>query len=143
MTSIQRSALLPYPVARVYALVNDIEAYPEYMDGCVGAEVLRLEPGVMEARLCLARAGIRQCFSTRNLLRENEEIELRLLEGPFENFSGRWQFKQLGEVACKVSLQLDFSLNSSVLGAAAARLFDEVSNNMVDAIERRARQLYG
>jgi hypothetical protein len=30
-----------------------------------------------------------------------------------------------------------------LLGAAASRLFDKVTNNMVDAISRRAGQLYG
>ena len=40
MNDIRRSALLPYSAERVYALINDVEAYPQYMDGCVGAEIL-------------------------------------------------------------------------------------------------------
>ena len=143
MTTIKRSALLPYPAERVYALVVDIESYPHYMDGCVGAVILKREPGLIEARLDLARAGIQQSFATRNLLREHELIELELLEGPFESFRGCWQFQRLGDLACKVSLDLEFSLNNSVLGVAATRLFDSVTSSLVDSLARRAKQLYG
>ena len=57
MTEIQRSALLPYAAEQVYQLVNDIEAYPQYMDGCVGAEVLARSEKMVEARLDLARGS--------------------------------------------------------------------------------------
>ena len=143
MTTIKRSALLPYSAEQVYALVNDIESYPQYMDGCVGAEILRREPGMVEARLDLARAGIEHSFTTRNLLQEHEIIELELLEGPFDSFTGRWQFQRLGDLACKVSLDLEFRVNSSLLGAAATRLFKSVTSSLVDSLARRAKQLYG
>jgi ribosome-associated toxin RatA of RatAB toxin-antitoxin module len=42
-----------------------------------------------------------------------------------------------------MSLHLEFTINNTLLGAAAARLFDKVTNNLVDAVGRRARQLYG
>lgn len=143
MTVINRSALLPYRAEQLFDLVNDIEAYPRYLDGCVGAHVLRQEVDLIEARLDLARGGIRQSFSTRNRLVAAREITLELIDGPFESFVGRWDFHTLGDAGCKLSLNLEFSMNSSVLGAAAARLFDRVSNNLVDAICRRADEMYG
>lgn len=143
MTVINRSALFPYTVEQVYFLVNDVEAYPQYMDGCVGAEVLRREEDLMEARLDLARGGIRQSFSTRNRLHGQGTITLELLEGPFDYFHGRWDFLALGDAACKVSLILEFDVNNRILGAAAASLFDRVTGNLVDALGRRAKQVYG
>lgn len=143
MTRIHRHALLPYPARQLFYLVNDVQAYPEYMEGCVGAEVLYADEQLMEARLDLSRGGIRHSFSTRNLLEAPHAITLELLDGPFEHFQGRWEFKALGEAACKVTLDLEFSVNSVIVGAAATRLFDRVTNNLVDALARRARQLYG
>ena len=90
MTTINRSALLPYQARQLFELVNDVEAYPNYMDACVGARILRREEALMEARL-----------------------------------------------------DLDFNVNSTVLGAAASRLFEKVTNNLVDAVSKRARQVYG
>jgi ribosome-associated toxin RatA of RatAB toxin-antitoxin module len=143
MTVINRSALLPYNAEQVFALVNDVEAYPHFMDGCVGATILRHEDSVMEARLDLARGGIQQSFSTRNLLAPPREITLELVDGPFEYFNGRWDFRALGDAACKLSLDLEFRVNGAVLGVAAAKLFDRVTADLVDAVSRRARDLYG
>ncbi|GAB3281686.1 type II toxin-antitoxin system RatA family toxin [Parahaliea aestuarii] len=143
MTNINRSALLPYRAEQIYDLVNDIEAYPAFMDGCVGAEILRCEGNLVEARLDLSKGGISHSFSTRNFLEENRAIRLELLDGPFDRFHGYWGFKPLGESACKVTLQLEFTASNAVLGLAAARLFDKVSNNLVDALGQRARQVYG
>ncbi len=143
MTIIQRSALLPYSAQQVYQLVDDIESYPQYMDGCVGAEVLQRETHLVEARLDLARAGISQSFATRNMLQPPLSIELELIEGPFDRFAGRWEFKPLSEAACKVSLDLEFAFSNSLLGAAAGKLFDSVTSHLVDAISARARQIYG
>lgn len=143
MTTIHRSALLPFHARQLFDLVNDVEAYPLYMDGCVGARVLHRDEQLMEARLDLARGGITQSFSTRNRMQGFEQISLELLEGPFEYFEGRWDFKTLGDAACKISLNMEFRINSTLLGAAAARLLDRVTSNLVDAVGRRAQQLYG
>lgn len=143
MTLINRSALLPFAAGQLFELVNDVESYPQYMDGCVGAEVLRREADVIEARLDLARGGIRQSFCTRNTIAVSEQITLELLEGPFEYFGGRWDFRALDAKACKVSLNLEFTVNNGLLGAAAAKLFERVTGNLVDAVSQRATELYG
>jgi ribosome-associated toxin RatA of RatAB toxin-antitoxin module len=143
MTVINRSALLPYSARQLFDLVSDVESYPRFMEGCVGARILRSDEHMLEARLDLARGGIKQSFSTRNRMQPAREITLELLDGPFDNFTGRWDFHALGDSACKMSLYLEFKFNSSLLGAAASRLFDKVTNNLVDAVSRRATQLYG
>ncbi len=90
MTTISRSALLPYSADQVFELINDVSAYPQFMDGCVGAEVLSESDDAMVARLDLSRAGVRQSFTTRNALQRPIEIKLELVDGPFEAFTGRW-----------------------------------------------------
>ena len=40
MKKLERSALVGYSAAQMYALVNDIESYPEFMPGCAGAKIL-------------------------------------------------------------------------------------------------------
>lgn len=142
MTAIHRNALLPYSAGQLYALVNDVESYPEFMDGCVGAQVIESSAEAMEARLDLARGGIRQSFTTTNTLVPNESIHLALKNGPFERFDGLWQFHPLADTACKVSLDLEFTLRGSILGAAAAHLFERVTANLVDAVVQRASVIY-
>lgn len=143
MTHINRSALLPYSSEAIFDLVNDIEAYPLYMDGCVGAKIVKKEWQVIEAQLDLAKGRIRQSFTTRNRLDSPKSIHMELVEGPFSRFDGRWFFQSLSEDACKVILDLQFSVSNKLVGMAARRLFDSVSNNMVDAVCQRASIVYG
>jgi ribosome-associated toxin RatA of RatAB toxin-antitoxin module len=143
MTTISRSALLPYSADQIFELINDVGAYPQFMDGCVGAEVLSESDDAMVARLDLSRAGVRQSFTTRNALQRPLEIKLELVDGPFESFAGRWTVLALNEQACKVSLFLSFTLNSSILSAAARQLFNGAANSMVDAMVKRAKVVYG
>lgn len=42
MTTIQRSALVAQPPARVYALVNDVAAYPRRFDWCTGLSLIHI-----------------------------------------------------------------------------------------------------
>ena len=140
---IQRTALLPYTASDMYELVNDIAAYPSYMDGCVGAEVLVRDEAQMVARLELAKAGVKQSFTTRNQLVPGRAIIMQLEQGPFDDFGGDWTFQALGVNACRVSLDLHFSMPGRLASAAARRLFQTVGSNLVDALCKRAKQLYG
>lgn len=143
MTSIHRSALLPFSAEQLFTLVNDVESYPQYMDGCVGASVIHSDARHMEARLDLARGGISQSFTTKNTLVPFDSIHLTLKDGPFDQFAGAWRFRALAEQACKVSLDLEFKVRGGLLSAAAAKLFDRVTGNLVDAVVRRANDIYG
>ncbi|MEH6549429.1 MAG: type II toxin-antitoxin system RatA family toxin [Pseudomonadales bacterium] len=143
MADIHRSALLPFPAQDVFELVNEVGSYPDYMDGCVGAQVLSRTEDSMTARLDLSKAGVSQSFTTSNELRAGESIRMTLVDGPFEHFEGLWNFQPLGAVACKVTLDLHFSLTGAVASAAAGKLFAAVGNNLVDALCKRANEKYG
>lgn len=142
-THIQRSALLPYPAQALYALVNDVARYPEFLPWCASSEVLEVSDNHMRASLEVAKGGLSQRFTTRNLLVPGQSIELNLEQGPFEHLHGQWLFKALGEKACKISLELSFDYAGAIMRATLGPLFNQASNTMVDAFCERARQLYG
>ncbi|HQT42767.1 MAG TPA: SRPBCC family protein, partial [Halothiobacillus sp.] len=41
MTTISRQIQVPYNAAQMYALVNDVAAYPQFLPWCESAKVLR------------------------------------------------------------------------------------------------------
>jgi len=139
---ISKSALLPYTANQLYELVNDIESYPHFLDGCVGAEILRSEEGLMEARLDLQKKGIRQSFVTRNRLIAPDSIEMELLEGPLESLKGKWTIKPLADKGCKLSLELDFEMKQGLMMQIVARFFGETANRLVDAVCTEASRRY-
>ena len=143
MTEIHRSAMLPYAAESMFDLVNDIKAYPEFMDGCVGAQILQEEENTIDARLYLKKGLFKQQIRTRNINTYGRAIDLELLEGPLTNFKGRWEFVTVSPESCKVSLTISFSIKASVANIGLSKLLGIVSNSLVDAIADRAKKLYG
>jgi len=143
MIRIQRSALLPYSSERLFDLVNDIAAYPDYLEGCTGAMILESSEKSVTARLHLKKAGISQSFATRNQLQRPDKITLQLVEGPFEQLHGEWRFATLAEDACKVSLDLTFHMQNTIAHKASGKLIESVAGNLVNAVCQRAKTLYG
>lgn len=143
MTRIERSALVAFSAQQMFDLVNDIAAYPQYMEGCVGSEVLERQGREVVARLDLSKFGVSQSFVTRNQLTPPAQMSMVLEEGPFERLVGCWDFKVLGDQACKVSFELEFELSNKLLGKAAGKLLGSVANDLVDGLCRRADQVYG
>ena len=138
MSHIVRSALVMHSAKHMYDLVNDVASYPQFMDGCVGVELLEHSESAMLARLDLKKAGVQLSFMTRNKLVVAESIEMSLEDGPFKKFTGLWLFKPLTDDACKVSLDLEFEFSNAGLGLAASNLFSGMANNLVDSLCRRA-----
>lgn len=139
---VERSALVNYSQQQMFELINDIEAYPQFMDGCVGAKILARGDDWLEARLELSKAGVSQSFVTRNQLYPPHSMSMNLVDGPFKYLRGVWRFTALGEQACKVSFELEFELQNRLLGMAVGKLFEGVSNKQVDALCARAKQVY-
>ncbi len=140
---IQRSALLLHSAERMYDLVNDVATYPEFVHNCVAAEVLESSASHMLASLSLKKSGVSLSFTTRNQLTPPSQITLALEKGPLSQLSGSWQFTELREGACKVSLQLEFVVKNSVTSRLASAVLESVSNSLVDSFCQRADQLYG
>jgi ribosome-associated toxin RatA of RatAB toxin-antitoxin module len=68
---------------------------------------------------------------------------MQLVEGMFSQFKACWKFEILTEQACKVSLQMEFEFDSGVMNFALEILFNSSSNNLVDAVVKRAQFIYG
>ncbi len=135
---IDRSAMVLHPAEYLFDLVDDIESYPDYMEGCRSVAIIARSEQEVIARLDLAKAGIRQSFTTRNRLVRPGSIVMSLEEGPFKRLQGEWRFEALTESACKISLQLEFEFKSGIAKLAGSKLFTQVANNLVAATTERA-----
>lgn len=142
MPQVNRSALVMYSAEQMYRLVNDVAAYPEFLPGCVGATIKQQTGDQMVAEVAVAKAGIRNSFTTENTLEDGRSISMTLVDGPFKALAGIWRFTALDEQACKVELDLQFEFSSSLIAAAFGRVFNELAGNMVNAFVERAKQVY-
>lgn len=143
MPQIEQSALLPYTARQMFDLVNDIEAYPQYMTGCQAARILERRDHEVVAELQLGKGRLHYAFTTRNELAPPERMDMHLVEGPFKHFEARWQFEPLSDAATRVSLFMDFQFASGLANLALRKVFEAVSASQVSAVCKRAHQLYG
>lgn len=138
MPTITRSALVAHSAARMFALVNDVAAYPRRFAWCSGAEVIESDDSRMLGRLELGIGGISTWFTTENRLAPPHHIDMQLRDGPFRKLEGRWEFHALDESACKVTLSLDFEPRSRLLVPAMKLGLQGLADRMVDDFVRVA-----
>ncbi len=144
MAAIHRSALVQYSAAEMYALVNDVDAYAEFLPWCRSSRVISQSDDEMIASVEIAKGLLNQTFTTRNTLVRDRRIDLRLVDGPFRTLHGCWTFEPLKtDNASKVSLDLEFEFDSAMVSIAAKPIFTQIANSLVDAFVKRARQVYG
>ncbi len=143
MTTINKSALVPYTPAEMFALVDDIEAYPRFLPWCSDAKVLSRTEDEVRASITISKGAVNKAFTTCNRNQPGKMIEMRLVEGPFSRLEGFWRFDPLGEDGCKISLDLEFEFASRMLSLVVGPVFSQIANSLVDAFQKRAMDVYG
>ncbi len=143
MRRVNRSALVPYSAEQMFALVEDVEAYPSFLPWCSEVEVHSRDGDVVDVTLELHKGKLSRRFRTRNTLRRCDAMNLALVGGPFKQLSGGWRFLQLGEEGSKVALELEFEFDSRTLDIIIGAYFEDICNKLVDAFTRRATVIYG
>ncbi len=142
MPHISRSAILPYPADFMYQLVNNVDAYPEFLPWCGGVEIHQQDETSMEASIQMRGAGLDSWFRTRNRMRPGESIEIELVEGPFDHLQGKWHFTPLGDDGSKIELELSFEIKNRLAAAVITPTFSRIANTMVESFCQRAQDLH-
>ena len=143
MPLVQKSALVTFSTAQMFALVDEIERYPEFLPWCGGTRLVARDALTTVATIEINYHGIRQNFTTANVKQGNESMQISLTEGPFKALEGMWNFTALGSAGCKVSLRLEYAFANAVLEAAVGPVFGMIANTMIERFVERAEVLYG
>jgi ribosome-associated toxin RatA of RatAB toxin-antitoxin module len=140
MPTVHKSAIVPRPASALFALVDDVEHYPDFLPWCSGAEVEQRTATTTQARVDIAYAGLRTHFTTRNRKHAPTRMTLEFVEGPFKEFSGEWRFVSLGEEGCRVEFSLEYKFASAALQALLGPVFSHVAETMVERFVERAER---
>lgn len=143
MPSISRSALVMYSVEQMFQLINDVHAYPKFLPDCSDSKIIIEDENSVTASLLVSKAGFKKWFTTKNTHVSNHQVKLDLVDGPFNTLHGRWLLTELSEEACKVSLELEYEFSNKMFDLAFGRVFNHLTNNMVQAFTQRAKEVYG
>ena len=142
MKHVHKSVLVAHSPEQMFALVDAIEAYPEFLPWCGGASILERDASSVEAEIQISYLGIRQSFVTKNHNKPPERIDLKFVRGPFSNLVGQWFFVRVGNLGCRIEFKLDYEFANGVLETLVGGVFDSIADTMVDAFVHRADAVY-
>ena len=137
MATVRKSVLVPHSAARMFALVEDVERYPEFLPWCPRTTVFERTPEVTRARLEIEYHGLVSHVSTLNR-KGSDRMDLDFVDGPFERFRGQWRFLPLGEEGCRVEFSLDYAFASTSMNRLLAPVFGHIIETLVDCFVARA-----
>jgi ribosome-associated toxin RatA of RatAB toxin-antitoxin module len=143
MRIVDRNAMVPYSAEQMYALVDDVEAYPEFLPWCAASVLQSRTTEEFIASLTIGYGALNSAFTTRNLLRPPHSMTMQLQDGPFRLLEGRWEFEQLGDSGCEVKLRVEFEFSSAVQDMLFGKTFETICNELIGAFIKRAHMLYG
>ncbi|WP_372839077.1 type II toxin-antitoxin system RatA family toxin [Phaeovulum sp.] len=140
--------IMPYTAAEMYALVADVEHYPEFLPWNSAARIRSRQPleGGKELQvidLVISFKLFREKFGSRVVLDPAlHRIDTEYLDGPFRYLKSWWHFSDREGGGCEVDFHVDFEFRNFVLQKVIGVVFDEAMRRIVRAFETRAEVLY-
>lgn len=141
-----------HTAAELFALVADVEKYPEFLPWVKTAHIHGWEDEhTFTATLTIAFKTFRESYTSRVTLTRPEDnesseyyrIDVALVEGPFKHLHNTWVFTpQEGGGAC-IDFTIDFDFKSKMLSKVIGALFKKATDRMVDAFMTRADAVCG
>ena len=143
----RETRIVPYTAEQMYAVVAEVEHYPEFLPWCSRLIVRNSEKdGDVEfitAEMSVSYLAFHESYISRVRLDFPAlMIEACHIEGPFKRLDTRWRFVPLAR-GCEVHFLIDFAFSNPVLSAVAGAAFGLVAAKMQQAFINRANALYG
>ncbi len=139
MREVKRSARVGKPPAAMFALINDIESYPQFLPWCTHARVESRSLHEIVATLGVRQGRLHGEFTTRNTLESDRSILMQLVSGPFRALQGEWRLTPVDGNGCRVELAMRFAFRNPLTAMLFEPRFAETVGSLVDAFVARAR----
>jgi coenzyme Q-binding protein COQ10 len=133
---------------QMFALVADVEQYPQFLPLCEGLHVRRRTPRegggeVILADMTVGYKAIRETFTSRVTIDPAQhKILVEYVDGPFRYLENRWSFKPL-DGGCEIGFFISYEFASRMLGLLMGAMFDKAFHKFAEAFEKRADRIYG
>lgn len=151
MPSFRTTRRVGHSPAKMFDLVADVEAYPQFVPMCTALRVRRRgnegDVDVVLAEMEVGYKAIKETFTSKITLdRRNLRIAVEYIDGPFSRMDNRWGFKPDDEPdapTCSVEFFIDYQFRNRMLGLLMGSVFDVAFRRFTRAFEARANVVYG
>jgi coenzyme Q-binding protein COQ10 len=139
------SRVVPYDADRMFAIVADVERYPEFLPWVVSLRVLSRakEAGrdVLVAEMQVGFSYLRERYTSRIVLDPAaRKIDVRQVQGVFRELENSWRFTPQ-DAGCRIDFFVQFEFRSRLLSAIAGSAMSLAVSTMTHAFEQRAKKL--
>jgi ribosome-associated toxin RatA of RatAB toxin-antitoxin module len=142
MKTIHKSVMIWFSAEEMYSLVADVAQYPQFLPWCESGQILTPHDDGVTAKIGMSLGGFKKSFTTRNKQVQGRQIKVELVDGPFKQLDGLWDFVPLGaERACRVELTLNYAFEG-VFGSLVGPIFDKIADSLVDSFVKRAENVF-
>lgn len=142
MYQIHRQKSVPYSSDQMYALVNDVKSYPDFVPYCTQSAIISETNHEMVASLTFSVATLNKTITTKNELTPGQQIKVALINGPFKHLQGTWVFEAVDHHRCTVHLDFEFEFALSLINKVFEPIFEKIINDMIQTFECRAKRIY-
>jgi coenzyme Q-binding protein COQ10 len=145
MTTHTESRVVPYSADLMYAIVADVERYPEFVPWTVSLRILKREPfgegEVLTAETVVGFRALRERYKSRVVLDPKARtVDVTQVDGVFRELENHWRFTPEDD-GCRVDFSIRFKFKSRMLETVAGAAFGLVVTQMTNAFEDRAKKL--
>ena len=141
MISHRETRIVPYPAELMYAVVADVEKYPQFLPWVVALRVLSRREGGLTAEMAVGYGTLRERYTSEVTLDPAaRRIDVVQTKGPFKTLENHWRFTPREE-GCEITFSILFEFKSRLLHSVAGAKFEKVMLKMADAFEARAKHI--
>lgn len=126
----QETQLAPYARERIYAVVADIERYPEFVPGWATTRIIRRQDRVCHVAQEIGLGPVHLSFVSQAELSPPEAIAISTRERPFKRFRLDWRFVQQGP-GCEIRLDVDLELGAGLLRPLVEARFQATAARLI------------
>ena len=142
MPRYNESKVLPYSAQQVFDLVADVEKYPQFVPWCKDVKIKESRENHHLVDLTAGNAFLSETYTSDVYLTPFSKVEVAQNEGPFKYLFNTWTFEDV-EGGVNVTFKIEFEFNSYIFQKAIESVFMEASQQMMEAFEERAEEIYG
>ena len=140
MHNIHKSAIVLHPAEKMFQLVDSVENYPQFLPWCGSTQIIERDNNKTIASIEINYKRIRQTFTTENTKKHNQEMIIKLIDGPFKSLSGQWIFKNLDKDSCQIELKLEYEFSNIILEKLISPVFNMIANTFIDEFIKEANR---
>ena len=140
MHNIHKSAIVLHPAQKMFQLVDSVENYPQFLPWCGSTQIIERDNNKTIASIEINYKGLRQTFTTENTKKQNQEMIIKLIDGPFKSLSGEWIFKNLDKDSCQIELKLKYEFSNVILEKLISPVFNMIANTFIDEFIKEANR---